>query len=161
MAELDLSLPVPFDPERFCRDLAHRRGRPIHLMPLPRDRTQAPCGLWIGLEDRDIITYDPGQSRLHRDHIIAHETAHMILDHPSQLDPAALSTLLPHLSTRLIRRVLGRHPLMRGPQEREAEQLAAIMLNWGDEGLPVADSAGGGQVRRWTSMFDASRRWHG
>lgn len=56
----DVPVPDPFSLEDFRRALAARRGRPIHLSPLPADvdaHWDAPCGLWLPTSRADHIWY--------------------------------------------------------------------------------------------------------
>ena len=54
---------------------------------MPGLSTGAPCGLWISVPAADYVFYDPDTSRLHAEHIILHELAHMLSGHSNALAP--------------------------------------------------------------------------
>ncbi|MFD8382459.1 ParH-like protein [Streptomyces sp. NPDC059679] len=121
-----LELPSPFDPAAFVALLAERRGRPIELLPVTV-RHSLPCGLLATTDRADYILYAADTTALHRQHIVLHETAHLLWGHDGTADPASLGLLTPHLSGSLVRRVLGR-TVYTQPQEQEAEFLASLIL---------------------------------
>jgi hypothetical protein len=155
-----LDLPRPFDVGEFLGLLALERGRPIELIPVA-GRPDLPCGLVITADDADLILYSADTSALHRRHILLHEAAHLVCGHGEQArgqagagsdsgspgpfsgrapDEAldAVGGLLPHLPAELVHRVLGR-TVPSGPQEREAELVASLILyrTGRDDGLPA------------------------
>jgi hypothetical protein len=115
-----LDLTPPFDVFRLCDRLAVRRGRRIHLtaMSLPPD---SPCGLFASTSTLDAIFYQKDTSRLHQQHIIAHEIGHLLCDHAS-----APELLLPDLDPWLIRELLGR-TAYGAIEEQEAETIASLI----------------------------------
>lgn len=121
-----LELPSPFDPAAFVALLAERRGRPIELLPITV-RHSLPCGLLATTDRADYILYAADTTALHRQHIVLHETAHLLWGHAGTSDPASLGLLTPHLTGSLVRRVLGR-TVYTEPQEQEAEFLASLIL---------------------------------
>ncbi|GAA2574657.1 hypothetical protein GCM10010435_57900 [Winogradskya consettensis] len=123
-----LAIPTPFDLDAFAAVVAAHRGRPLTLRPMPGLGIGAPCGLWISLAEADYVFYDPGTSRLHAEHIVLHELAHMLSEHSTGLDLAggALGRLVPDLDPKTVERVLGRVSYTTA-QEREAEMLASII----------------------------------
>jgi hypothetical protein len=74
--------------------------------------------------------YEQRTSRLHQEHIIAHEIGHLLCDHEpvSGLDDRTASTLMPSLDPRMIRRILGRRSGYPVPQEQQAEMIASLLL---------------------------------
>ncbi|WP_431782468.1 ParH-like protein [Streptomyces chumphonensis] len=122
-----LTLPAPFDAERFIAYLAERRGRPLTVLPVELPHT-GPCGLLVTTDRADYIMYTPHTSALHREHILLHEAAHLLLGHDrtSVHDTPLPRTLIGHLSPHLVRRVLGRTAYPE-PLEREAELLASLL----------------------------------
>ncbi|MFF2121597.1 ParH-like protein [Kitasatospora sp. NPDC058184] len=123
-----LDLPDPFDAAELVARLARARGRPIDLIAVPA-RPGAPCGLLVTTGQADYIVYAEDTSEVHRQHILVHEYAHLLLGHadgPSP-DPGLTHGLLPHLSPTLVGKVLGRTVYLE-PQEREAELLASLIL---------------------------------
>ncbi|MFI1971527.1 hypothetical protein BLA24_31250 [Streptomyces cinnamoneus] len=108
--------------------LSTDRGRPIQLVPLPLG-AETPCGMWLATDVADIIIVEANTSRLHRDHIIAHELAHMLCRHSDSTgpDPTGIGRLLPNLDPRLVREVLGRTSYST-EEEQEAEIVASLIL---------------------------------
>ncbi|MBX6766660.1 MAG: ImmA/IrrE family metallo-endopeptidase [Actinomadura rubrobrunea] len=104
-----------------------RRNRRIHLIPIPMGAA-APSGLWFALEDADIVVYESQTSKLHKDHIIAHELGHMLCEHRSVTTLDAFdAALFPDLDPRLVRDML-RRSAYSDEHEMEAEIIASILL---------------------------------
>ena len=122
----ELPLPVPFDVQALCEQVAERRGRPIRLLPM--SGLTGICGLWIATDHSDLIFHESETTPPHRDHIILHELAHLLCDHyPVSLDAAERAAmLLPGLDPAMVRRVLGRAGYS-SAEEREAELLASLI----------------------------------
>ncbi len=86
----DVDIPDPWDVNVFCARLAERRGRPLHLLPVPATAgTEDVCGAWVPLPDADWIFVKWQTSEWHREQIILHECAHMICAHPPSLRAVA------------------------------------------------------------------------
>ncbi|WEO99852.1 ParH-like protein [Streptomyces sp. FXJ1.172] len=124
-----LEMPEPFDAAEILARLGRRRGRTIELLPVA-SRPNLPCGLLVSTSGTDYILYTADTSPLHRQHILVHEAAHLLFDHAgtTPLSPVTSQVLLPHLSSDLVRRVLGRTGYDE-PQEREAELLASLIMS--------------------------------
>ncbi|TJZ54708.1 hypothetical protein FCH28_15465 [Streptomyces piniterrae] len=122
------SPPQPFSIEALCRHMGERRGRPLHLHPLPMQSVMAGAyGLWLGTSVDDHIFYEQQTSRVHQEHIVLHEIGHMLFDHhASDADDSWTAQLLPDLDPALIGRLLGRTNYSTS-QEREAEMIASLM----------------------------------
>lgn len=140
-----LALPGPVTLDELCRHLVRRRGRPLHLHPLPAQPV-APgaCGVWLATDTDDHIFVEPGTTRLHREHILLHEISHMLLEHDAADIPpeSAMGALMPDLSPALVRRLMARTSYDT-PQEREAEMLASLLWTTGlRSGAPRARSQG-------------------
>lgn len=133
-----LDLPDPFHAEAFIAALARKRGRPIELIGVPA-RPDRPCGLLITTARADLIIYSSDTSTVHRQHILLHEAAHLVRNHDSAgaASGAGLGMLLPHLSSSLIRNVLGR-TVYTEPQEREAELIATMIHHRASRERPAA-----------------------
>ncbi|MGW7022478.1 toxin [Streptomyces decoyicus] len=86
-----------------------------------------PCGLWIACNDADYIIYEANTSKLHQEHIIAHELAHMICCHRGTLDEATMNQLFPDLNPEVLRDIFGRTTYS-DVQEEEAEIMASLIL---------------------------------
>jgi hypothetical protein len=129
-------VPRPFDVQVLCEWVAADRGRPIRLVPmsLPGD---GPCGLWIATERSDYIVFEERTSRLHQEHIIVHELAHLICRHtsPGPLPGRHLDRLFATLDLETVRRVLSRAGYS-SEEEREAEMFASLVLGTADRRSP-------------------------
>ncbi|GAA2606764.1 hypothetical protein [Paractinoplanes durhamensis] len=119
-----IRVPVPFDLDAFCGEVAARRGRPLIRRPVPGLSAEAPCGLWIATDQADHVFYDPGTSPLHAEHIVLHELAHILSGHTGINGSAA--QLFPDIDPATVRRVLGRVNYTTA-QEREAEMMASLI----------------------------------
>ncbi|GAB1691999.1 hypothetical protein [Krasilnikovia sp. M28-CT-15] len=125
----DLELTPATTMAALCQQLGRRRDRPIRLIPLPLPEA-GPCGIWLSLPEVDLIAYEAGTNRMHQDHIIAHELAHLICGH-STVDTGRgpdTRALFPDLDPALVRAMLHRahYP---DEQEQEAEVMASLLLS--------------------------------
>lgn len=126
----EIELPVPFDAHAFCEALAIRRGRPIHLLPIPSDGEPGGLtGACLTIAEKDFIFYEGRTSAWHQDHIILHEAAHLLLGHNSDIgaDEESLRQLFPDFQPEVVRQILQRQTYTR-EDEREAELLATLIL---------------------------------
>jgi len=130
----ELDIRPPLDVTELCRRVGERRGRPITLVshPIP---VPGPFGLWITAESCDYILYQRETSRSHQDHIILHELGHLLAGHHEDvdnndgLDTDSLRAEYPDLAPDAVRRAL-RRTAYDNDQEREAETVATIILEW-------------------------------
>lgn len=138
-----IALPEPFDIDAFAAVVAGHRGRPLTLRPMPGLGHGAPCGLWIAVAGADYVFYDPGTSRLHAEHIVLHELAHMLSGHRVGLDVSggALDRLVPDLDKQTVERILGRVSYTTA-QEREAEMLASLIRSRASGSAPPRTAGG-------------------
>ena len=149
-------LPAPFDAKALISRLAEQRGRRIDLVPVAT-RPDFPCGLLVTTDEADCIFYAADTTPLHQQHILLHEAAHLLCGHhetSATLSAGATATLLPHLSSSLVQRILGR-TVYSEPQEREAELLASLIrfrAARDDHAPALAD----GQQSRLGRMFGAA-----
>jgi hypothetical protein len=132
----DLDIRPPLDVTELCRRVGERRGRPIilvsHPIPVP-----GPFGLWITATECDYVLYQRETSKSHQDHIILHELGHLLAGHHGDiearggtgLDPESLRDQYPDLDPDAVRRAL-RRTSYDTEQEREAETVATIILEW-------------------------------
>jgi hypothetical protein len=111
----------------LCRRLSQDRGRQIFLRPMPSDGNT--CGLWLAMDNLDLVFYDEASTGAHREHIIAHELSHIICEHRSAeaVDPATAAHLFPDLDPRVVRNML-RRAAYTSVQEQEAEITASLIL---------------------------------
>jgi hypothetical protein len=108
-AEESLNLPDPVSLGSIHRHLEKLRARTITIKPMPGTPTDTVCGLWFGLDERDVIFHAPGASAVHRQQIILHEFAHMILRHEQEnVSPEYAQTFFPSLDPNLVVRALKR-----------------------------------------------------
>lgn len=74
--------------------VARRRRRPIELAPVTGNPGRASGYLFVR-EDSDVIHYEPGGGVLHQANTVAHELAHLLLEHhphdAGELGASALS----------------------------------------------------------------------
>ncbi|MDH6137633.1 hypothetical protein P3T37_007066 [Kitasatospora sp. MAA4] len=85
-----LAVPRPFDLAEFCQGIAERRGRPLRLVALEGAvAAELPCGMWLGMDDADLVFYEAGAEPILKTQIVLHEISHMLLDHTSPQGPAA------------------------------------------------------------------------
>lgn len=120
--------PRPFDLGLYLWQLQEHRNRPIHIHDLPTSAVAALCGAWIAFQGVDHVFVDPAAAGRHRDHIIAHEIAHMLLNHRP-------STTLNHGARRTLLDMIGAPPTLRvstraghDRHERAAELFATLAL---------------------------------
>ncbi|MEU5693422.1 hypothetical protein [Actinosynnema sp. NPDC020468] len=116
-------LPVPpaHDVVSLCHEVGRQRGRPIHLVALALGADH-PCGMWVATDFADFIVHESDTSKPHRDHIIAHELAHILCEHTGT--PQAL---FPDLDPALVGAALHRAGYSHD-DEREAEVVAGLIL---------------------------------
>jgi len=151
-----LDIRPPLDVAELCRRVGEQRGRTINLVahPIP---VPGPFGVWIATRTADYILYQQQTSKPHQDHIVLHELGHLLAGHHSDEDddqllgelypdvsPEALRTQYPDLSPDAVRRAL-RRSSYDTEQEREAETVATIILEWAsvlDRVTPRPSSAG-------------------
>jgi hypothetical protein len=148
-----IRVPIPFNLDAFCAEVAARRGRPLIRRPVPGLSTGAPCGLWIGTAGADHVFYDPGTSPLHAEHIVLHEVAHILSGHAGP--GTGFGRLFPDLDPATVERVLGRagYPTA---QEREAEMMASLVADAGPARADLRAYRAMVVLRPlWTAMRDA------
>jgi hypothetical protein len=137
----DLDIRPPLDVTELCRRVGESRGKPIRLVahPIP---VPGPFGVWIATNTADYILYQQETSKAHQGHIVLHELGHILAGHRSDDDdeglladlypdvaPDALRDKYPDLEPDAVRRAL-RRTSYDTEQEREAETVATIILEW-------------------------------
>jgi len=125
----DVDVPVPFDLPLFCQRLAAHRGRPLQVLSLPMQQSQAGlCGVWVATDTQDWVIVEPGTSPLHQAVIALHEIGHVLAGHRADNGwDGVVARMLPHLDPATVRSVLGRSAY-RWKWEREAEMIATLVL---------------------------------
>ncbi|MEV4179709.1 hypothetical protein [Nonomuraea sp. NPDC049709] len=121
-----LPLPRPFSTQALCELVAAERRRPIRLMPMARGVEV--CGMWVALDETDLIFYEQTTTSHHQQHIILHELSHLLCNHyhSGAPEPDQWRYLLPDLDQGMVRRVLGRTAYTE-IEEQEAELLASLI----------------------------------
>ena len=162
--ELDITVPVPFDPWDFCAHVAEKRGRPIHILPMDVSEAAAPCGLWLETEKADYFAVDPSAPRFLQGHILLHELSHLLCNHRGRLQLDASLLTFDFIDPVLVKRVLGRATGYPTEDEREAEGLASVFHHLAAQRSPVprlrdpADRKAAA-LNRVSATFSADRRW--
>ncbi|MEW1636587.1 hypothetical protein AB0469_21210 [Streptomyces sp. NPDC093801] len=143
--------------------LSAQRGRPIHLIPTAFPERHL-FGIWLKTDDFDIIAFEKAASASHKEHIIAHELAHIAFDHKGSLqldqaDPGApepdgagevreageAGLLFSDVDPEAVRSVLMRSRYS-DDEEQEAETMASLILarankRWTEPAWGVPDEA--------------------
>lgn len=148
----ELSIPRPFDTDTFFAGVAQQHGKHIELVHATL-ATGLPCGMLVSTDTVDFIVHRTDTTPLHAQHTDMHELGHLLLGHgqpagrsagdtgahgaedpdaaaakdTAQATAEALHLLLPELSPRLIRRILGR-TVYGTRQEWEAEVFASDLM---------------------------------
>ncbi|MEU8434406.1 hypothetical protein AB0F18_16085 [Streptomyces sp. NPDC029216] len=143
--------------------LSEQRGRPIHLIPTAFPERHL-FGIWLKTDDFDIIAFEKAASASHKEHIIAHELAHIAFDHNGslqldQIDPGTeepagtggtggageAGSLFSDVDPDAVRSVLMRSRYS-DDEEQEAETMASLILaratkRWTEPAWGVPDAA--------------------
>ena len=151
----ELDIRPPLDVAELCRRVGESRDKPIRLVPHPIP-VPGPFGVWITTNAADYILYQRETSKAHQGHIVLHELGHIIAGHSSDeeddallaelypdVEPDALRELYPDLEPDAVRRAL-RRMSYDTDQEREAETVATIILEWAsvlDRVVPPASAS--------------------
>lgn len=119
-----LGLPRRFDFDELLAAVEAYRGRTIDIRSVPSLNNDQLTGLWLSLPQKELILHAETRSPLHREQIVLHELAHMILGHDLVTDDHTGPDLLfPDLSPDLVRKALTRCD-KRDRIESDAEALA-------------------------------------
>ena len=84
-AEEGLRLQEPVSMSSIQTHLETASGRPIVIRPIDNTPTDKVCGLWFGMDGLDLILHAKAASEVHRQQIVLHEFAHMILRHEQEV----------------------------------------------------------------------------
>ena len=130
----DLDVPQSWDRDQLVRRVSERRGRRLHVVPVPGRLVRAGhFGLWVARTDDDVVLYASETSDQHATHIICHEIAHMALGHDrtarddDTVDRDSLRRAVPGFDESGVRRVFGRSSYS-ADQEYEAELFATFVM---------------------------------
>ncbi|GAA4964455.1 hypothetical protein [Kineococcus glutinatus] len=150
-----MDLPDTFSTSAFATAVASLRGRAVHV--LPQYASDGPCGVWISTTTADYVFVDESTAGVHRQHILAHELAHVVFDHggPGVLADDLITRLLPDLDRSTVDRVLQRGSYSTR-EEQEAEVFASMVLQRMPSTDPLVDGAPR-EVRALARSFGAAR----
>ncbi len=147
-AEAGLRLSEPVSLASIQAHLERQRGRKIVIRPI-EGATDKVCGLWFGLDYMDLILHARAASEVHRQQIVLHEFAHMVLRH--ELDTVSAEyagTFFPDLDPERVVKALKRTDFLDELEvtaELLADRLAARIRNSQDRA--------GGQPGNFSSVF--------
>ncbi|WP_216211036.1 hypothetical protein [Amycolatopsis aidingensis] len=165
-----LDVRPPLDVTDLCHRMGEVRGKPIELVahPIP---VPGPFGVWISTKRVEYILYQQETSQLHQDHIILHELGHILAGHQSdEEDDALLAELYPGttpdrlreqysaMASDAVRRAL-RRTSYGNTQEREAETVATIILEWASVLDVAAPRPSQGAARGMDTALGARMGW--
>lgn len=164
LREAGLRIPDPYDAVELAARTERCLGRSIQMVAIEMP-AGAPYGITLFTADGGhIIAYEQRTSRVHRDHIISHELAHVVLGHqPMTIDtPDASRLIFPTLPSTLVDRVLNRTGVYTRLEEQEAETLATLLLERAsqasdDPGLGHLDSDQAAIAARLSDTFEKPR----
>lgn len=138
LAELQragLHVPDPFDATELAASTSRCLSAAVELVAIDMP-AGAPYGLTLFTDDGGhIIAYEQSTTRLHRDHIIGHELAHIMLRHEPMTveEPTVTQLIFPTLPPSLVHRVLNRTGAYTRAEEQEAETLATMLMEYGSQ----------------------------
>lgn len=114
--------------DELHRYLSVQRRRPIHLIPAPFPERHL-FGIWLKMDDFDVIAFEKAASPSHKEHIIAHELAHIAFEHRGsvQLDHSDSGQLFSDVDPAAVRSMLMRSRYSHD-EEQEAETMASLIL---------------------------------
>lgn len=114
--------------DELHRYLSAQNERPIHLIPMPFPERHL-FGLWLKMDDFDIIAYEKAASASHKEHIIAHELAHIAFQHRGSVkfEESATGPLFSDVEPGVVKGMLMRSRYS-DDEEQEAEMMASLIL---------------------------------
>jgi hypothetical protein len=123
----ELTLPRPFSIERLRRQIASERQHLLIIREWDQRPPEAPLAVWVANTQVDVISYAPGLTPWHREHVILHEIAHILLAHHLGVDADLARLAAPGIDPEAVEHIIGRAGVgVR--QEQEAELLAALIM---------------------------------
>lgn len=144
-----LDVPQDLTLEGLRELLEEDRGKSIVVKPVKGLGANQVSGLWFSLPETDLILHADTVSPLHREQIILHEFAHMVLGHERLMEDAHhLASLLPDLNPSMVSRCLARCQRQTAP-EIVAESLADLFA----DALARARRAGRGEPLNFRGIF--------
>ena len=147
-AEAGLALAEPVSLASIQLHLEQQRDPKIVIKPI-EGATDKVCGLWVGLDHTDLILHARAASEVHRQQIVLHEFAHMILRHEQDIVSAEdAGTFFPDLDPERVVRALKRTDFLNDFEvtaELLADRLAARIRSSQDRS--------GGQPGNFSAVF--------
>jgi hypothetical protein len=164
LRKVGLRIPDPFDAVELAARTSRCLGQDIELVAIEMP-AGAPYGVTLFTDGGGhIIAFEERTSRVHRDHIIGHELAHLILGHqPTTIDaPDAARLIFPTLPPALVDRVLSRTGVYTRLEEQEAETLATLLMEHASQasdapGLSHLDAEDAAMAARFSEIFEKPR----
>ena len=147
-AEASLCLCEPVSLASLQRHLERLRDRKIVINPI-EGATDKVCGLWFGLDHMDLILHARAASEVHRQQIILHEFAHMILRHEQDTVSAEYAgTFFPDLDPERVVKALKRTDFL-----DELEVTAELLADRLAARIRSSQDRSGGQPGNFSSVF--------
>lgn len=148
-AETSLALAEPVSLDSIHRHLEQRRNRKIVIKPIQGTPTDKVCGLWFGLDHMDLILHAGGVSGGHRQQIILHEFAHMVLQHElGTVSPEYAGKFFPDLDPDRVVKALKRTDFM-----DEFEVTAELLADRLSARIRMSQERLGGQPNNFGMVF--------
>jgi hypothetical protein len=146
--EASLSLSEPVSPASIQAHLERQRSRKIVIKPI-EGATDKVCGLWFGLDHMDLILHARAASEVHRQQIVLHEFAHMILHHEQDIVSAEYAgAFFPDLDPERVVRALKRTDFL-----NEFEVAAELLADRLAARIRRSQDRSGGQPGNFGSVF--------
>lgn len=121
-----LWLPTHLSLDRLIKVVEGVRHRSIEVEAAGFLNGGSVCGLWLSMDDVEVILHAVSPSGLHRQQFVLHELGHMVLRHDELVVPLDyVGVLFPNLPAGLVRRVLARTSFT-DELEAAAESLADL-----------------------------------
>ena len=147
-AEASLRLSEPVSLASIQKHLELQRGRKIVIKPI-EGATDKICGLWFGLDHMDLIMHARAASEVHRQQIVLHEFAHMVLRHEQDIvSPEHAGTFFPDLDPERVVKALKRTDFL-----DELEVTAELLADRLAARIRDSQDRSGGQPGNFSSVF--------
>lgn len=126
-------LPAPVSPhalfQALCEGMSRQRGRPVHfrLVTFPAGTAS---GLWLSMDDRDLVVVEEHTDPDHQLLILAHEFGHMVRGHSGHRvagATVAARLLADDRDLRATVATVAARTHLEEPEEREAEAFGLLL----------------------------------
>ena len=128
-----LRMPEPWSIDALIDDVSEVLGLEIQVQEVPHQAlADSPCGMTFICSGLAILVVAEGSPKWHRELVICHELAHMLLGHQSGEKPPweLLREWFPSFNPDVVEMMFGR-TTFDTRDEREAELLATLMVDQG------------------------------